>query len=109
MAKQDYLTEKGEVEMVWYGQGSERLGLSGQVHEDDFARLCDGLHPETNEKLMVRDNGANRRVCYFGQISAPKDASIAYLVGGDQRIADWWKESVKETLCEIEGVTDPRS
>ncbi len=94
--------------MVWYGQGSERLGLSGQVHEDDFARLCDGLHPETNEKLMVRDNGANRRVCYFGQISAPKDASIAYLVGGDQRIADWWKESVKETLREIEGVTTTR-
>jgi conjugative relaxase-like TrwC/TraI family protein len=108
MAKQDYLTEKGEVEMVWYGQGSERLGLSGQVHENDFARLCDGLHPETNEKLMVRDNGANRRVCYFGQISAPKDASIAYLVGGDQRIADWWKESVKETLREIEGVTATR-
>ena len=108
MAKQDYLTEKGEVEMVWYGQGSERLGLSDQVHEDDFARLCDGLHPETNEKLMVRDNGANRRVCYFGQISAPKDVSIAYLVGGDQRIADWWKESVKETLREIEGVTATR-
>jgi conjugative relaxase-like TrwC/TraI family protein len=108
MAKQDYLTEKGEVEMTWYGQGSERLGLAGQVHEHDFARLCDGLHPETNEKLMVRDNGANRRVCYFGQISAPKDASIAYLVGGDQRIADWWKESVKETLREIEGVTTTR-
>jgi conjugative relaxase-like TrwC/TraI family protein len=108
MAKQDYLTEKGEVEMSWQGQGCERLGLSGQVHEDDFARLCDGLHPETNEKLMVRDNGANRRVCYFGQISAPKDASIAYLVGGDQRIADWWKESVKETLREIEGVTATR-
>ena len=108
MAKQDYLTEKGEVEMTWQGQGSERLGLSGQVHEADFARLCDGLHPETNEKLMVRDNGANRRVCYFGQISAPKDSSIAYLVGGDQRIADWWKESVKETLREIEGVTTTR-
>jgi hypothetical protein len=83
MAKQDYLTEKGEVEMTWYGQGSARLGLSGQVTDNDFAMVCDGLHPKTNEKLIVPVNGANRRVCYFGQISAPKDTSIAYLVGGD--------------------------
>ncbi len=53
MAKQDYLTEKGEVEMTWQGLGSERLGLSGQVHEHDFARLCDDLHPETHEKLRA--------------------------------------------------------
>jgi conjugative relaxase-like TrwC/TraI family protein len=108
MAKQDYLTEKGEVEMAWCGQGSERLGLSGQVNETDFARICDGLHPLTQDKLMVRNNGANRRVCYFGQISAPRDVSIAYLVGGDRRIAGWWQESVKETLREIEGVTATR-
>ena len=33
LAKQDYLTEKGEVEMTWYGQDSERLEFSGQVAE----------------------------------------------------------------------------
>jgi conjugative relaxase-like TrwC/TraI family protein len=47
-------------------------------------------------------------VCYFGQISPPKDVSIAYLVGGDERIAGWWKEAVNDTVKEIEGVTAVR-
>ena len=34
----------------------------------------------------MRDSGPVKRVCYFGQISPPKDVSIAYLVGGDGRI-----------------------
>jgi conjugative relaxase-like TrwC/TraI family protein len=108
MAKQDYLTEKGQVQMTWQGEGAVRLGLHGQVQEDHFARLCAGRNPFTDKKLTPRDNGSNRRVCYFGQISAPKDVSIAHLVGGDQRIAGWWEESVKETLKEIEGVTATR-
>ena len=108
MAKQDYLTEKGQSEMTWEGEGAARLGLSGQVHEDHFARLCAGRDPFADKKLTPRDDGPNRRVCYFGQISAPKDVSIAALVGGDQRISSWWQDSVKETLKEIENVTATR-
>ena len=108
MNRKDYLTEGDRVEMTWAGKGAERLQLEGVVEQEQFIRLCKGKHPVSNEKLMVRDNGANRRVCYFGQVSAPKDVSIACLVGGDQRIGDWWKESVKETLREIEGVTATR-
>lgn len=105
MAKSDYLTEGGAVPMVWFGEGSQRLGLTGAVDAAHFESLCKGLHPLTNEKLLLRDNGASRRVCYFGQISAPKDVSIALFVGDDQRIAQWWKEAVDETLREIELAT----
>lgn len=97
----DYLTEEGRVEMTWVGLGAERLGLSGGCDLVAFRRLCQGHHPATDEKLGVREK-ADRRLCYFGQISAPKDVSIAYLVGGDQRIIDWWNEAVGETLQEIE-------
>jgi hypothetical protein len=45
-----------------------------------------GHRPLTGEKLGMRDSGPVKRVCYFGQISPPKDVSIAYLVGGDGRI-----------------------
>jgi conjugative relaxase-like TrwC/TraI family protein len=107
MAKGDYLTQGGEVRMVWYGKGAEMLGLAGEVQAEHFARVCDGNHPESGEKMMVREK-AGRRVCYFGQISAPKDVSIALLVGGDKRIEQWWRESVAETLREIEAATETR-
>ena len=108
MAKRDYLSQHGQEELTWVGEGAKQLGLSGQIHEEQFARLCEGKHPETGEKLGVRQKGPIKRVCYFGQISPPKDVSIAHLVGGDERIADWWKEAVTETLQEIEAVTAAR-
>jgi len=108
MAKQDYLTEGGQAELTWVGEGAVRLELAGHVQEDHFARVCVGRDPFTDARLTPRDNGRNRRVCYFGQISAPKDVSIAYLVGGDERFAGWWNESVKETLKEMEGVIATR-
>jgi conjugative relaxase-like TrwC/TraI family protein len=104
----DYLSEKGQIEMTWFGAGAERLGLSGTCELTALERLCAGQHPATGDKLGVRDKGAGRRVCYFGQISAPKDVSIALHVGGDRRIEAWWREAVQETLLEIEAVTATR-
>lgn len=108
MRKADYLSEKGQVPLLWFGKGAERLGLTGMVKAEEFEQLCRGRHPVTGERLGARDMGANRRVCYFGQISPPKDVSIAYLVGGDERIAGWWNEAVRDTLAEIESVTATR-
>ncbi|OAM87136.1 conjugal transfer protein [Termitidicoccus mucosus] len=104
----DYLTEEGQAEMVWFGQGAARLGLNGVCQLEALERLCAGQHPATGERLGVRDKGSKRRVCYFGQISAPKDVSIALLVGGDRRIEAWWQEAVQETLQEVEAVTATR-
>jgi conjugative relaxase-like TrwC/TraI family protein len=108
MALGDYLTQEGQSEMTWAGKGAEMLGLAGQCNLTHFENLCRGLHPVSGEKLMVRNKGASRRVCYFGQVSPPKDVSILHLVGGDQRIAGWWREAVAETLREVEAVTATR-
>ncbi len=107
MGKGDYLTQGGQLRMVWYGQGAQMLNLRGEVQTDQFVRLCAGFDPETGEKLTLREK-SNRRVCYFAQISAPKDVSIALLVGDDRRIEQWWQDSVQETLREIEAVTETR-
>jgi conjugative relaxase-like TrwC/TraI family protein len=104
----DYLTQGGQAEMVWQGAGAGRLGLQGRCHLEDFEKLCKGQHPVTGQKLSARDRGAFRRVCFFAQLSAPKDVSIACLVGGDERIRGWWEEAVRETLLEIEAVTATR-
>lgn len=108
MALGDYLTQDGQAEMTWVGHGAERLGLTGQSELTHFENLCRGLHPMTGERLMVRDKGALRRVCFFGQVSPPKDVSLLYLVGGDRRIGGWWNEAVAETVREIEAVTATR-
>jgi conjugative relaxase-like TrwC/TraI family protein len=108
MAGDDYLTEHGQAEMVWCGYDAARLGLHGTVLKDDFRKLCEGKHPVTGETLGVRDSGPVRRTCYFGQVSPPKDVSIAYLVGGDERIAGWWKDVVNDTIKEIEAITATR-
>jgi conjugative relaxase-like TrwC/TraI family protein len=107
MGKDDYLTQGGQLRMVWYGRGAEKLDLPGEVEVEAFTRLCAGKHPVTAKKLTVREK-ANRRVCYFAQISAPKDVSIALLIGEDKRIEQWWHDSVQETLREIEAVTETR-
>lgn len=104
----DYLVEEGRSEMTWFGQGAEKLGLTGACDLEEFSRLCQGRHPKTGDKLGIRDKGPHRRMCYFGQISAPKDVSIAHLVGGDSRIAGWWEEAVRDALKEIEAVTATR-
>ena len=97
MAGDDYLTEHGQAEMVWCGRDAARLGLHGIVQKDDFRKLCERKHPVTGETLSVRDSGPVRRVCYFGQISPPKDVSIAYLVGSDERIPcrSWPRHAVE--------------
>jgi conjugative relaxase-like TrwC/TraI family protein len=104
----DYLSEDGRAELTWYGVGAERLGLRGRCLPAEFENLCRRQHPVTGKKLTVRDRGADGRVCYFGQISPPKDVSLACLLGGDQRIRGWWDEAVRETLKEIEAVTATR-
>lgn len=104
----DYLVEAGAAEMKWAGRGAELLGLTGVCEIAAFETLCRGLHPSTGERLTVRDKGSQRRVCYFGQLSPPKDVSIAHLVGGDTRIRTWWEEAVRDTLAEIESLVATR-
>jgi len=104
----DYLDQGGHAELTWFGQGAERLGLHGKCKPAEFENLCKRRHPVTGEKLTVRERGSAGRVCYFGQISPPKDVSLACLVGGDRRIPDWWDEAVRDTLNEIEAATATR-
>ncbi|MFZ5495592.1 MAG: MobF family relaxase [Verrucomicrobiota bacterium] len=104
----DYLTQEGQAQMTWFGGGAEQLGLNGPCDLAHFESLARGYHPLTGQKLMARDKGGKRRVCYFGQVSPPKDVSLLHLVGGDQRIGGWWQEAVVDTLREIEAVTATR-
>lgn len=88
----DYLAEGGKAPPgAWGGVGAERLGLSGEIAQADWDRLCDNLHPQTGEQLTVARRG-NRRVFYDCTWSLPKSASVASLF--DPRIVDSFREAV---------------
>lgn len=112
----DYYTERQQVLGQWYGHGAEKLGLSGVTHGEEFLRLCENLHPQTGERLTLRQkttrvevgpNGeehqsANRRVFYDFTFSPPKSVSIAALAVDDTRIVEAHDEAVASALTQLQ-------
>lgn len=98
----DYYAEGQHVPGHWFGQCATDLGLHGITTMDQFERLCDNLHPQTGERLTLRQKttrtemdadgkereAANRRIFYDFTFSPPKSVSIAALVCSDSRILD---------------------
>jgi conjugative relaxase-like TrwC/TraI family protein len=96
-----YMRDEQEVAGEWHGRGAELLGLNGQVDKDNYFRLCENINPATGEQLTPRTKAA-RRVLYDFTFDAPKSVTLAYELGGDDRIMDAFRESVKETMGEME-------
>ncbi len=97
----DYYTEGKELAGVWRGKGAERLGLFGEINKEDWDALCDNLNPETGTKLTVRQK-ANRRIGYDLNFHVPKSVSVLYGLTGDEQILEAFKDSVGETMREME-------
>ena len=88
LAVGDYYTAGHVVPGEWVGVGASMLGLEGDVNEDAFLDLCDGLNPQTGKRLTVRrktnrvegdSTVSNRRVFYDFTISSPKSVSVVGL------------------------------
>src|SRR5580692_10513174 len=109
--KENYYTEGERVRGEWQGQLAERWGLQGEVQEQQFARLSEGQHPSTGEQLVrhqtareyVNDRGTTtqsmeHRAGWDATFSAPKSVSLTALVGGDDRVREAHRESVRVAL-----------
>lgn len=97
-----YLKDAPEIAGQWHGLGSELLGLSGTVDRDRYFALCDNINPENGKQLTPHNKG-NRRVLYDFTFDAPKSVSLAYEVGGDERVMDAFRGAVQDTMSEMEG------
>jgi conjugative relaxase-like TrwC/TraI family protein len=102
-----YMRDEQEVAGQWHGRGAELLGLSGTVDKDSYFRLCENINPMTGEQLTPRVK-ADRRVLYDFTFDAPKSVTLAYELGGDERVLDAFRESVKETMGEMEDAMQAR-
>jgi conjugative relaxase-like TrwC/TraI family protein len=116
LAVGDYYAEGQTVPGQWIGQGAADLGLSGVTTAEEFVRLCDNLHPQTGERLTLRQKttriergldgverqAANRRVFYDFTFSPPKSVSIAALVGNDARIVEAHEQAVTLAMNQLQ-------
>src|SRR6202051_3911857 len=103
----DYLSEGQEIVGSWGGEGARRLGLEGVVDKLSFDRLCDNLDPRDGKQLTVRTR-SDRTVGYDFTFSVPKSVSLLYALTGDQQILDAFRNSVAETMREIESEMSTR-
>ncbi len=116
LAVGDYYAVGQTVPGHWFGQGAADLGLNGVTTGDEFTRLCENLHPQTGERLTLRQKTtrtemgadgkeretANRRVFYDFTFSPPKSVSIAALVGDDAHIVEAHEQAVASAMIQLQ-------
>jgi conjugative relaxase-like TrwC/TraI family protein len=119
--EQNYWSQRGEIQGEWQGQLAARFGLACTVSAADFARLSQGLHPGTGDQLVRQHasyeyQGADgktvktmeHRAGWDATFSAPKSVSLTALVGGDDRVREAHRESVRGALEQLEHYTQAR-
>ncbi len=119
--RQNYWSRDQQGHSEWQGKLAEKWGLEGPVGNEHFARLTEGQHPET-EAQLVRHQASKTYGGKFGKevtsvehragwdatFSAPKSVSLTALVGGDERVREAHRESVRMALTELEKYTQAR-
>src|ERR1700761_2574760 len=119
--EQNYWSQRGVVVAEWQGRLAAPLGLAGAVSSENFTKLSEGRHPETGEQL-VRQRASyeyqdadgktiktmEHRAGWDATFSAPKSVSLTALVGGDDRVREAHRDSVRIALEQLEHYTHAR-
>jgi conjugative relaxase-like TrwC/TraI family protein len=101
-----YGRDSAESKGLWHGRGAEMLGLSGEVNQADFFKLCDNVNPADGKQLTPRTKD-DRRVLIDFTYDVLKSVTLAHELGGndgkgDKRILPCLQQSVRETMAEME-------
>ena len=119
--RQNYWSRDQHGHSEWQGKLAEQWGLSGSVGNEHFARLTEGQHPQTEAQLVRHQTSktyegkfgkevtsVEHRAGWDATFSAPKSVSLTALVGGDERVREAHRESVRVALTELEKYTQAR-
>src|SRR5579872_3668364 len=119
--EQNYWSRDQQGHSEWQGRLAEQWGLHDGVGSEHFARLSEGQHPHTEEQLVRHQvsrtyegkfgrevTSAEHRAGWDATFSAPKSVSLTALVGGDDRVREAHRESVRAALQELERYTQAR-
>jgi conjugative relaxase-like TrwC/TraI family protein len=119
--EQNYWSRDQQGHSEWQGKLAEQWKLTGSVGSEHFARLSEGQHPHSEEQLVRHQvsrtyegkfgkevTSAEHRAGWDATFSAPKSVSLTALVGGDDRVREAHRESVRVALQELERYTQAR-
>jgi conjugative relaxase-like TrwC/TraI family protein len=119
--EQNYWSQRGVTAGEWQGCLAEQFGLAETVSAEDFAKLSQGQHPRTGKQLVLqrasyeyqdadgkRVKTMEHRAGWDATFSAPKSVSLTALVGGDERVREAHRESVRVALDQLEHYTQAR-
>ncbi len=119
--QQNYWTRERQAYSEWRGTLAGEWGLHCSVSAEHFARLSEGQHPESGAQLVKHQpartyeneygkeiTSVEHRAGWDATFSAPKSVSLTALVGGDFRIRQAHRESVRTALEELERYTQAR-
>jgi conjugative relaxase-like TrwC/TraI family protein len=119
--KQNYWSRNQQGHSEWQGKLADQWKLAGAVESEHFARLSEGQHPHTQDQLVRHQvsrtyegkfgkevTSAEHRAGWDATFSAPKSVSLTALVGGDERVREAHRESVRTALRELERYTQAR-
>src|SRR5215469_10604695 len=119
--EQSYWGQGGEILGTWQGRLASHYGLGESVGGEEFARLSQGQHPQTGEQLVrhrasyqyqradgKKVSSAAHLAGWDATFSAPNSVSLTALVGGDERVRQAHRESVRVALHELERYAQAR-
>src|SRR5579883_2698574 len=112
--RQNYWSRDQQGHSEWQGKLAEQWGLSGPVGNEHFARLTEAQlvrhqASKTYEGKCCKEvTSVEHRAGWDATFSAPKSVSLTALVGGDERVREAHRESVRVALGELEKYTQAR-
>ena len=120
-SEQNYYTQSNQIKGQWQGKLAAQWGLTAEVSKEQFAHLANGQHPETGEELIRHRDSfeyknergetvktMEHRAGWDATFSAPKSVSLTALVGGDERVREAHRASVRIAVDELERYVQAR-
>jgi len=107
MTQENYYANIYEKAGSWFGEGAERLGLSGSVTKATLKNLFRGFSPNGRAPLVQNAGDKNRQCGWDLTFSAPKSVSVLWAAASPAlrlEIEQIHGDAVKDALSELQRV-----
>lgn len=111
LKREDYYSQGQECVGRFYGQAAEKLGIkvAKQLSPGEFEALANNQDPLTGDKLTPRTKAVGERIPGWDfNFHAPKSLSVLQGLTGDDALVKAFRQSVAETMGEIEKLAATR-